>query len=255
MRHGTMLSFVLLFAIGAGLAAQSDAKLLSLVDAQASFLDSDFSARYRMSVYKPGAQVTVQVADVYRRDRDEVYTIILQEPKQDAGKGFISRKGIVELYDPVSRAFTRTSPGERFQNSNARNSDFTRSWYARDYRLTGTEAGKLGIYNCKILALEAKVSGVPVPLVKLWIDENNRVLKKVDSSKSGLVMEITAIPEYQQVGRRWIPKKIVIENRLSFATVGNERVYEKTIMTISDPSLKGQPDLNFSKAVLEKESR
>jgi hypothetical protein len=243
--------FVFLLA-GVLIAQSSNDALLAKIDAQASFLETDFFAVYRIIIEKPGEGRTIRTAEVYRRDAKEQYAIYLLEPKADRGKGFIGDKGILELFDPVSRKFTRTNPGDRFQNGNARNSDFTRSWFARDYTVVATSNERIGTYDCVVYSLEAKVQGVTFPKVKLWIDSNQRMVKKEDSSLSGQTLQVTVVPEYQQNNGRWIPKSIVIEDRLSGRKIDGKMVYSRTTLTISNPKIGPQPDMKFSKIGLER---
>ena len=95
--------------------------------------------------------------------------IIIKRPEINRGQGYLKLEGTVWFYDPESRKFNSTSSRERFQNSVARNSDFTRSTLAEDYDVVSGEKTKLGIYDCWLLSLRANNTEVTYPLMKLWI--------------------------------------------------------------------------------------
>ena len=62
---------------------------------------------------------------IYRRDKENTYLIVMVSPKSDKGKGYLKSDNKLWFYDPISRRFILTSAKDRFQNLNARNSDFT----------------------------------------------------------------------------------------------------------------------------------
>src|SRR4030042_2703332 len=118
--------------------------ILQIIDAQVSFQDQDFAAEYTVTQEKPGQGSSVTKAAVFRRDREDKFLILVLEPATDKGKGYLKIGDTLWIYDPASRRFNVSSARNRFQNSNARNSDFTSSTLARDYRIAGESAQRLG---------------------------------------------------------------------------------------------------------------
>ena len=228
--------------------------ILSEIDAQVSYT-SDFSAEYTIIEYKPGQGSSTTKLAMFRRDIDDKYLILILEPEVDKGKGYLKIGNNLWLYDPVSRRFNVTSARDRFQNSNARNSDFTRSSLAEDYTITGESRAQLGVYSTRVYDLKATNDEVTYPQIKIWVDENNLVRKFEDYSLSGQLLRTTAIPRYQIVKDRYVPVQIVIIDALLGSIVDGEFQNERTVIAVANPTLEDLPDLVFTQAYLERVSR
>lgn len=228
---------------------------LRLVDEQVTFWDTDLSAEYTIVKREPGGGISTTVATMFRRDRTNQYLILMLEPSQDRGKGYLKQDDNLWLYDPVGKSFTFTSAKERFQNSSIRNSDFNRSNYANDYTVLNAWRERLGRFDCTVFELEAKTNMVSYPRVKLWVSDDFLIRKTEDYSLSGQIMRTTAIPSYQKVGEKWVPVSIVIEDHLKFIQSGSNRIFERTTITIRKPSLVPVPDHVYTKEYLERVNR
>ncbi len=229
--------------------------MLRRVDFLVSFESTDFSAEYTIVQDKPGSGRTTTVAAIFRRDKAKTFLILVMDPPADKGKGYLKIDDGLWFYDASSRKFSFTDAKERFQNSNARNSDFTHSNFSGDYRVKAAKKEMLGKFDCWVLDLEAVTAEVPVPVVKLWIDADNLVRKSVDFSLSGQVLRTTAIPSYQKVGNRFVPMSMVIVDNLRGKTVDGKFINEQTRISVAKPSLDPLPDALFTKAWLEKMGR
>lgn len=227
-------------------AADYPINILKEVDDLANFPNSDFSAQYTIVQDIPGQTRKTTVAAVFRRDKSQTYTIIITKPENDKGQGYLKQGKTLWFYDPDSGKFNSTSSKDRFQNSNARNSDFTSSTLDKDYNIISGEKVKLGKYNCWKLDLEANNDEVTYPFMTIWISEDRLVRKTEDFSLSKKLLRTTVIPYYQRVGEKYFPSKMLYIEHLES---------EKTQITISKPSLKSLPDNTFSKAFLESVSR
>jgi outer membrane lipoprotein-sorting protein len=239
-------------ALSAQAAGADFMQLLRKADALVTFPDTDFSAEYTFVQESPGQGKSTKQAMVFRRDRENTYLIVMVKPVEDKGKGYLKSDDNLWFYDPVSRRFTFTSAKERFQNMNARNSDFTRSNLAGDYKVTGSHREKLGKYDCWVLELLATSPDIPSPKMRIWISDDGLVRKTEDYSLSGQRLRTTAFPQYQVIGNRYVPQTVVILDELRGATINGVFVKERTTYTITRPSLQGLPDATFSKAWLEK---
>ena len=226
-------------------------KILKQADALVTFEDSDFSGLYTFVQETPGQGTSTKQAMVFRRDKNNTYLIVIVKPEEDKGKGYLKSGNNLWFYDPVSRRFTFTSAKDRFQNMNARNSDFTRSNLAGDYRVVGSARQKLGRFDCWILDLEAKSNDIGFPRMRIWISDDGLVRKTEDYSFSGQHLRTTALPVYQQVGDRFVPESVIIQDELRGATINGTFVKERTTYTIVRPSLQRLPDATFTKAWLE----
>lgn len=253
MKKPTFLIFFFsFFVVFSGYAEDDYQKLLFDSDALVSFRENDLSAEYLIEKRDPGGALSTTLAAMFRRDRADQFLILILEPAVDKGKGYLKQGETLWLYDPVDRTFTFTSSRDRFQNSSARNSDFSRSNYANDYKVTGGVREKLGIFNCIVLDLVATNDRVSFPNVRIWISDDKLMRKLEDYSLSGQLMRITAIPNYQRVGERWLPRTMVIQDQLRSKKIGGKIEYERTTVTISKPSLKPLPDMVYTKEYLER---
>jgi len=240
----------------AGQARPTGIDLLKRIDSLVTFTEGDFSAEYLMVQTKPGEGTTTTNFVIFRRDAEEKYLILILSPPQDKGKGYLKIGNNLWFYDPADRRFTFTSAKDRFQNSNARNSDFTRSSFAVDYRIVSTRAEKLGKFDCTVLDLEATSDEVTFPRTILWVDnEDLLVRKKEDYSLSNQLLRTTAIPTYQRFANRFVPVTVVIVDHLRGRMIDGKFQSETTRITISRPSLARQPDTLYTKGYLERLGR
>lgn len=251
---------IALAALAVGSAAWSQgsatsAALLKKVDSLVAFMDTDVSAEYRIEKRDPGGSTSLTVAAMFRRDRTNQFLILILEPVSDKGKGYLKEGDNLWLYDPIGKSFTFTSAKERFQNSSFRNSDFNRFNFSGDYSAVASVRERLGKFDCTVLDLEARNDRVSFPKVRLWVSDDGLVRKMEDYSLSGQLMRTTAIPSYQKVGDRWLPMSMVIVDHLKFKNIGGKMEYERTTVTITQPSLKKLPDSTYTKEYLEKVSR
>jgi hypothetical protein len=230
-------------------------EMLKKVDSQVTFDQGDFSAECLVVQTRPGEGRTSNRIALFRRDAKSSYLMLILEPKADKGKGYLKIDKGLWLYQPKNRKFEFSSAKERFQNSNARNSDFTRSNLSGDYAVVASEQGNLDALKCWILELEARTPDVAFPKTRIWISEDNLVRKTEDYSLSGQLLRTTAMPSYQQVGTRYIPLTITIVDALRGAMVKGKFQNETTEISLSKPSLAPLPDALFTKAYLEKFGR
>jgi hypothetical protein len=231
--------------------AITDPELLGQADSLASYYDTDFSAEYTIVQDKPGQDRVTTIAGVFRRDSSETYVIVIMQPVISRGQGYLKQNKTLWFYDPESRRFNTTSSTGRFQNTNARNSDFTRSTLAEDYRIIKGEDERLGRFNCRVLSLEAITAEVTYPRMKIWISSDGLVRKAEDYSLSGQLLRTSAIPDYYQIGKRFVPKRVLFVEALSGAFINGAFVNEKTQITINKPSFAKVADSVYSKTFLE----
>jgi len=239
----------------AGAPTLSDQQLLVRVDSLASFFDTDFSAEYTIVQDRPGQGLSTTVAGIFRRDATETYVIIVMQPLANRGQGYLRQGNTLWVYDPQSRRFNTTSNTARFQNTNARNSDFTRSTLAQDYRIVAAEDAMLGRFRTRLLTLEAVTTDVTFPRMRVWICEEGLLRKTEDMSLSGQLLRTTAIPDYHRIDGRFVPTQILFVDALRGAYVGGRFVNERTQITINRPSFSRLADSVFSKTFLESVSR
>jgi len=244
-----------LFFAAANVWALTDQELLARVDASVSYYGVDFSAEYTIVQDKPGQGLSTTVAGVFRRDSRRTYVIIVMQPLATKGQGYLKEDETLWFYDPEGRRFNTSRSSDRFQNTNARNSDFTRSTLAEDYRVVSGADDVLGRFKCRVLTLEAVTTQVTYPRMKVWISEDGLLRKSEDYSLSGQLLRTSAIPDYHQIGGRFVPRQMLFVENLRGAVVNGRFVNEKTQITISRPSFERVADSVFSKTFLERVNR
>ena len=232
--------------------SEQDYELLKKCDSTTNFFDTDFSAEYTLVQDRPGQGKSVTEAIMYRRDKTSNYTIIINSPMQDKGKGYLQVQNSVWFYDPVDRKFTFSSKRDKFQNTNANTSDFAPMDFCSNYKIISAIPKKLGAYECILFELEAKVDDVVYPKVKVWVTKDDGLIrKKEDYSLSGQLLRTTAIPSYQLIGSRSIPVSMLIVDNLKGKKINDKMQYEKTQITIKNVSFAKQKDSVFTKAYFE----
>ncbi|MDR0909426.1 MAG: outer membrane lipoprotein-sorting protein [Spirochaetaceae bacterium] len=235
--------------------ATDDLSLLKKADSLASYYDSDFSAVYAIVQSKPGQKNTAIVAAVFRRDAEDMYLILVMKPDINRGQGYLKQGKTLWFYDPESKRFNSTSSAGRFQNTNARNSDFTRSTLSEDYNIISAENETLGKFSCRVLSLQAKTNDMSFPRMKIWISLDGLVRKVEDYSLSGELMRTQAIDDYHFVDNHYVPKRILIIDNNKGAWVNNKFINERTQITISQPAFNKLDSSIYSKTYLENQSR
>jgi len=254
MRLKTIQFFVIAtFLISSMIEAQSisDQELLAKVDSLVSYYDTDFSAEYTIVQEQPGQGLSTTVAGVFRRDSNETYVIVIMQPLASKGQGYLKQGNTLWFYDPESRNFNTTSSADRFQNTNARNSDFTRSTLAQDYKVVSGENATLGRFECRVLTLEAITTSVTYPKMKVWISKDSLLRKSEDYSLSGQLLRTSAIPDYYNINGRFVPRQILFVDALRGSVIKGVFVNEKTQISIAKPSFNKVADSVFSKTFLE----
>ncbi len=262
MKHVKFLTVCLIgiATMGASFAeklSQKEAEtLLKKADATTSFADTDFAANYTIVQDKPGQGKSSREVVMYRRDSANTYTILIQAPAADKGKGYFQVDNGIWYYDPKDSQFIFTSAKEKFEGTNINNSDFAPQRYSKDYKIVSAETVKLGSLNCVLFELEAQVNDVAYPKVKLWVSKDDGLTRKrEDYSASGQLLRTTAIPSYQKFKNRSVPEKMLLVDNLRGKKIDGKMQYEKTQVTITNVSFAKQKDSVYSKKYIESMSK
>lgn len=256
--YRAVVAFAALLFTG-NLWALSDAEcetLLKRAENNTAFYETDFKGSYTVVQNKPGEGQNVTEAIMYRRDKTGAWTILVTGPAKEKGKGYLQFDSNIWFYDPADKRFTFTSAKDKFQNTNANNSDFAPQHYARDYSIESAEEVTLGKMNCVLFTLKAKVDSVDYPMLKLWITKNDGLVrKKEDYSLSGQKLRTTAIPSYQLVkagGKSYsIPVSMLIQDNLKGKKISGKVQYEQTQITIRNVEFAKVADTVYTKPYLE----
>jgi outer membrane lipoprotein-sorting protein len=239
------LAFLLPLQLSAGTAPDVE-KILADIDALLNFDDTDFACVYTIASEKPGEEMSVTQARLFRRDAADQFVLLILKPEARRGQGYLRVEDTVWFYDPDSRQFERSSLRENVQDSDAQNSDFTRNSLSEDYAVTEWQEGALGSAGIPvwILTLRARSEDVSYETLKIWVRQDRSVVLKEESySVSGRLMRSTYYPKYIQVGQRYLPSQALIVDELN--------VGEKTQLSLKDASVAAIPDYVFTKQYLE----
>lgn len=247
-----LISFSNMFAV-----TKKEAQvLLKQAQDNTAFYESDFSGNYKVVQDKPGEGKTSYDALMYRRDKEAKWTILITGPAHDKGKGYLQYDSNIWFFDPADRRFTFTSSRDRFQNTNANNSDFAPQRFEQDYSIESFTEEKLGKFDCIVFSLKAKVKNVDYPGLKLWISKDDGLLrKKEDYSLTGQKLRTTAIPSYQNISSgkksRKLPVSMVIQDNLRGKKIDGKLQYERTVISISNVKIAKVEDSVYTKPYLE----
>lgn len=235
--------------------AKSSEDLLKKAEEQTAFYGRDFRANYSIVQEKPGQGKSITEAIMFRRDDEAKWVILVTGPDKEKGKGYLQFDNTIWFFDPVDKRFTFTSAKDKFQGSNANNSDFTPQHYYRDYNAEKVEKVKLGKFDCTLFTLKAKTDNVDYPMLKIWVTEDGLVRKKEDYSLSQQLLRTTAVPSYQKVteGNKeiFVPSKMLITDNLRGKKIGEKIQYERTQVTVTNVSFASQAASVYTKQYLE----
>lgn len=248
------------FAFAAPFFAQTiplaDAKeLLKKVDATTGYYGVDFTGEYVLVQEKPGQGSSITSAIMYRRDSKSMCTIRITGPEADKGKGYVQFDKNIWFYDPSNKQFTFTAPKDKFQDTNVNNSDLRPQHYSDNYDIESAEYVTLGKLECICFTLSVVkkvMNEVDYPALKIWVTKDDMLTRKrEDYSLSGQLLRVTAIPSYQKVEGRYVPSKMVIQDRLRGQKINGKLKYESTQVTVSNVSFQKLGDVVYSKQYLE----
>jgi outer membrane lipoprotein-sorting protein len=258
-RHITvrLATVILLSALALSIPAAISAQTLSPAAAQAILKDidtmsdfpgKDFSALFTIVSVKPGEKDSVTQARVFRRDTKKQFTILIMLPEVNKGQGYLREDQNVWFYDPTSRKFSHSSIKENLQNTEAKNSDFTKSSLEDDYTVQAITEGKIAAYPVWILDLKAKTNEVTYERLKLYVrKDRTMLLEREDYSVNGRLMRTTYYPKYVELEGKLLPSQMLIVDEIN--------VGQKSQITMAEQSVAPLPDKVFTKAFLEQVSR
>jgi outer membrane lipoprotein-sorting protein len=244
-----LLSILFLLPIGAfAISPEEGQAILDDIDVAMNFDQDDFAAVMTMISEDPESGVEKRVIQQYRRDSEEKFLMLFQEPVTQRGQGYLMIDDSLWFYDPESRKFSHTSMKEQFGQSDARNSDFGESTMSDDYRVVSVDEGTLGKFEVYVMDLEATHNEVTYPGLKVWVTRDiHLVLKTEDYSANGRLMRTSYMPTYTQIGGKYMPARMIFVDNLIQG--------KKTQISITEISIDPLPDSLFSKAYVERVNR
>jgi outer membrane lipoprotein-sorting protein len=221
--------------------------LLARIDENGTYV-GDLSATFTLQSVDPTDGNVLRQATWFRRDADDAFLMLIQEPTTELGQGYLNVEDGFWFYDPESRQFAYTSLRESFQGSDANNDDFSAPSYADDYRIASVSEGTLGAYDVWVVQLEATHGDVTYPYKTIWVGKQDElVLKSEDYSLTERLLRTAYFPSYARVGDAFIADRVIYVDALVAG--------RSTEITISDVSTAELPDYIFTKAYVERVNR
>ncbi|MDX9959241.1 MAG: outer membrane lipoprotein-sorting protein [Spirochaetia bacterium] len=247
MKRFVIISTILL--AGAMAAFGQDTKaILAELDELGNFEGKDFSALYTIVSQKPGEKDAVTQVRIFRRDAKDQFTFLIMLPEVNKGQAYLREGDNIWFYDPTSRKFSFSSMKENIQDSEAKNSDLSRSTLSEDYSVTSVKEGTIGKIPVWVIDLEATTREVSYERLVLHVRRDRTVLLKEEAySVSGRLMRTTLYPRYAELDGKLLPTQILIVDELNPG--------ERSQLTLAEQSVAPIPDRVFTKAFLEQVNR
>ena len=238
-----------LMLAGAALAFGQDVnRILAELDQLGNFEDKDFSGLYTIVSQKPGEKDAVTQVRIFRRDAKDQFTFLIMLPEVNKGQAYLREGDNLWFYDPTSRKFSFSSMKENIQDSEAKNSDLSRSTLSEDYQVNGVQEGRLGKIPVWIIDLQARTRDVSYERLVLHVRKDRTVLLKEEAySVSDRLMRTTLYPKYAELDGKLLPTQILIVDELNPG--------ERSQLTLAEQSVAAIPDRVFTKAFLEQVNR
>ncbi len=245
---GIIVSFMFFLPVSLFSESVDYTAILRDIDELRSFDKADFSAVLTMISEDPEKGLEKKVVQMFRRDRDDKFLMLIKEPEVQRGQGYLKVGKNMWFYDPESRKFSHISLKENFAGTDAKNSDFSKSKLAKDYSVISHSEGKLGRFDVYILELKAKNNEVTYPYMKLWVTKNPHLVLKVENySLNKRLLRISYYPRYARVGDSYIATRMIFIDNL----VKNK----KTQISLENLSVEKLPDYVFTKSYVERVNR
>ena len=246
-----MLHLLFVFAVSAD---APDVKQIvkTIDDRQRS--DGDYKSLVYLEQKERDKPDVASEALVYRRSSDQKFMILFSKPKDQQGKGYLRLDKNLWFFDPNVGRWERRTERERINGTDSRRTDFDESRLGEEYdaKLEGEEM--LGKFKVSKLSLSVR-NGVDVayPIVKVWVDENNNILKRQEFAISQRLMRTLYYPrwnkQYSESKKAdvWSPAEIRIYDEVDKAN--------STIVVIKAVDLHPLEANIFTKSWLESKSR
>lgn len=223
-------------------------KVLVNTDLKSSFYESDMKATISMVNVSPERGTKTSTTTIYRRDKDDLYVVITDEPASRKGQGTLRSGRNMWKYDPTSRKFSHTTLKENYEDTVAKNSDFRRMQRSLDYQVDSVLLGTLGQQKVFIADLSAVNDEVAFPYIRMWVTRDTQLVLKVEEySLSKRLLRTSYYTNYLKIGTSVFPTTQIFQD----GVVPGKR----TQMQMKDISTAPLPDDTFTKAFLERQSR
>ncbi|MFY0565154.1 outer membrane lipoprotein-sorting protein [Archangium lansingense] len=179
--------------------AASANELLRLIDKRMS-LASDYKGVVRIrEIRKDGVERAIEM-NVYRRDSTQNFLMLITQPRNMAGGGYLRIGGNLWEYSASTGQWVRTTRRANIVGTIACEGDFDRPRLSEDYdaKEDGSETIR-GTPFRKLLLTAKQGAEVSFPLLRLWLDADNNIVKRVGYAPSGRTLRTDVVRGYQRL--------------------------------------------------------
>jgi hypothetical protein len=255
MKKVCLLVSSCVLVLAALLPASADAKpketpdqVLRAIDKRMAFA-SDYKGVVRMREVRKDGSERVYELNVYRRDSAQQLIFLFTKPRNFAGGGFLRIGKNTWEYNPILGQWERLTRRANIVGTISCEGDFDRSRLSEDY--TAKEDGEEsvgGVVYRKLLLTAKPEAEVTFPLLRLWLDPDYNIVKRVGLAPSGKTLRTDIIRSYQRI-KDPVSNELVyhLKEVVEFEEEEGTRLevrYEEVHLTPLDPNI-------FTKSWLE----
>jgi hypothetical protein len=197
---GVLVLALLLPAVSAAASGKETAEeLLRIIDKRMSFA-SDYKSVVRMREVRKDGVDRVSELQIFRRDSTQNLLFLITKPRNMAGGGYLRIDKNTWEYDPTVGQWSRITRRANIVGTISCEGDFDRSRLAEDYTAKdeGVETLEGTAYR-KLLLTAKSEAAVTFPLLRLWVDPDYNIVKRVGYAPSGKVLRTDIIRSYQRI--------------------------------------------------------
>jgi hypothetical protein len=218
----------------------------------------DMTIKLKAVEHKPDEGVRVLEGIYYRRDLDDSFLLVMTEPNNHKGNGYLRVGSNMWMYRRNTRTFQIMQRNQSIAGTDATAGDLEKRKFTDLFEPALDDQGNeiiseetLGKANIPVYRIEvkAKVKDVKYPKIVYWVRQDNFLtMKEQCYSLSGTLMTTTYIPKYTMVSDgKYVPLQMI--------TFDEFEKGEKTVLELSGISLELIDDAVFTKAYLENLSK
>ncbi|QRN95012.1 outer membrane lipoprotein-sorting protein [Archangium violaceum] len=177
----------------------SPAELLRIIDKRMGFA-SDYKGIVRMrEIRKDGVEKAFEM-NVYRRDSAQDLLFLITQPRNMAGGGYLRIGKNLWEYNVAVGQWERTTRRANIIGTIACEGDFDRSRLSEDYEAKDEGEETINGTAYRKLMLTAKPEAeVNFPMLRLWVDPDHNIVKRVGYAPSGKTLRTDIIRSYQRL--------------------------------------------------------
>ncbi len=212
-------------------------------------LESDGTAKVRITTQKTGQAAKVQDMQWFRQDSTNSFLIRIQSPAAEKGNGYLKNGDNLWLYKKNTRTFQFINSSESIGGSGATADDFDEKTLSEEYTVVGKiEELKLGSRDVYKFEVKGRNKNVKDPKRIYWVDKATFLpLRQQNFSLSGTLLETIEYSKYSKVAKSFVAGLIKVTDEFDKGNI--------TIVEISAFSTDKIDSKVFTKAYLENLSK